>query len=199
MTDTLPSENRPALFLDRDGVINEERDYVHRIEDFMFIEGVFDLCRSAMAAGMSIVVVTNQAGIGRGYYSEDQFHALTGWMRDRFSEQDVVIDAVYFCPFHPDHGIGRYRLDSFDRKPNPGMILRAGDELGLSLGSSILVGDKASDISAARAANLGMAVLLAPPHVSVLPKPDLQAGSLREINKLLFELKTGIPTQPRSI
>lgn len=199
MTDTLPSEGCPALFLDRDGIINEEKDYVHRVEDFTFIDGIFDLCRSAMTAGMPIVVVTNQAGIGRGYYSEGQFLALTDWMQNRFFEQGVFIDAVYFCPFHPDHGVGKYRLDSFDRKPNPGMILRARDELGLSLGNSILVGDKASDISAARAANLGMAVLLAPPHISISPQPDLQAGSLREINKLIFELEPIISTRVRSV
>lgn len=193
MTDTLPSENRPALFLDRDGVINEEKDYVHRVEDFTFIDGIFDLCRSAMTAGMSIVVVTNQAGIGRGYYSEDQFWVLTDWMQDRFSENGIIIDAVYFCPYHPDHGVGKYRVDSFDRKPNPGMILQANEELGLSLKDSILVGDKASDIAAAKSANVGRAVLMASPHISVLPKPDLQAGSLREINELLFGSTTNMP------
>lgn len=190
---TLSSEKRPALFLDRDGVINEEKDYVHRVEDFTFIDGIFDLCRSAMAAGMAIVVVTNQAGIGRGYYSEDQFWVLTDWMQDRFSENGIIIDAVYFCPYHPDHGVGKYRADSFDRKPNPGMILQAKEGLGLSLKDSILVGDKASDIAAAKSANVGRTVLMAPPHISVLPKPDLQAGSLREINELLFGSTTNMP------
>lgn len=177
---------RPALFLDRDGIINVETNYVHRIEDFVFIDGIFDLCRNAAAAGMAIVVVTNQAGIGRGYYTEAQFHELSGWMRERFAEEGVVIDGVYFCPYHAEHGIGKYRAESFDRKPNPGMILRARDELGLSLENSILVGDKASDIAAARAAHVGRAVLMAPPHVAVSPKPDLQADSLSAINEMLF-------------
>lgn len=178
--------NRPALFLDRDGVINAEKDYVNRIDDFEFVDGIFDLCRSAVAIGMAIVVVTNQAGIGRGYYSEAQFLSVTEWMLSRFAEEGIVIDGVYYCPYHPEHGIGDYKADSFDRKPNPGMILRARDELGLSLDNSILVGDKSSDIAAARAASVGRAVLLAPSHASVSSVPDLQADSLYKINELLF-------------
>lgn len=177
---------RPALFLDRDGVINVEKNYVHRIEDFEFIDGIFDLCRGATAAGMAVVVVTNQAGIGRGHYSVDQFLVLTEWMCGRFSDAGVEIDAVYYCPHHPDHGLGKYRTDSFDRKPNPGMILRARDELNLSLENSVLVGDKASDIAAARAASVGRAVLLAAHAVAITPAPDIQAGSLRAITALLF-------------
>lgn len=176
----------PALFLDRDGVINVETNYVHRVEDFVFVDGIFDLCRSAVAVGMAIVVVTNQAGIGRGYYTETQFRALSDWMCERFAEEGISIDGVYYCPYHAEHGIGKYKADSFDRKPNPGMILRARDELGLLLEGSILVGDKASDIAAARAANVGRAVLMAPSHIDVSPKPDLQADSILAINEMLF-------------
>jgi len=179
---------RAALFLDRDGVINEERNYVCRIEDFTFIDGVFDLCRSAKLAGMAIVVITNQAGIGRGYYTKAQFHDLIKWMCDRFSEEGIDIDGVYYCPYHPVHGVGKYKIDSFDRKPNPGMILRARDELGLHLSDSILIGDKASDIAAAKAAGVGRTVLMAPPasSVSISPLPDLKIGALREAERLLF-------------
>lgn len=185
------SGNRPALFLDRDGVINVEKNYVNRIEDFEFIDGIFDLCRSAVAVGMAVVVVTNQAGIARGYYTEAQFLLVTEWMRNRFTDEGIVIDRVYYCPYHPEYGIGEYKADSFDRKPNPGMILRARDELGLSLDNSILVGDKASDIAAARAASVGRAVLLAPSHVSVSSVPDLQADSLYKINEALFGADSG--------
>lgn len=180
------SSKRPALFLDRDGVINVETNYVHCIDDFVFIEGIFDLCRSAVAAGMAIVVVTNQAGIGRGYYTEAQFHELSNWMRERFADEGIALGGVYYCPFHAEHGIGKYKVDSFDRKPNPGMILRARDELGLLLERSILVGDKASDIAAARAANVGKAVLMASSCVAISPQPDLQADSLYAINEMLF-------------
>ncbi|MDP1774220.1 MAG: HAD family hydrolase [Methylobacter sp.] len=180
------STKRPALFLDRDGIINVETNYVYRIDDFVFIDGIFDLCRNAMAVGMAIVVVTNQAGIGRGYYTEAQFHELSNWMCERFAEEGVAIDAVYYCPYHAVYGIGKYKVDSFDRKPNPGMILRARDELELLLEDSILIGDKASDIAAARAAKVGRAVLMASEHVVVTPKPDLQAESLSAINVMLF-------------
>jgi D-glycero-D-manno-heptose 1,7-bisphosphate phosphatase len=176
----------PALFLDRDGVINVETNYVYRIDDFVFIDGIFDLCRSAMANRMAIVIVTNQAGIGRGYYTEAQFHRLSDWMCECFTAEGIAVAGVYYCPYHPEHGIGDYKADSFDRKPNPGMILRARDELGLSLKDSILVGDKASDIAAAKAANVGRTVLMAPMHVVSSPKPDLQANSLPAINEMLF-------------
>lgn len=184
------SAKRAALLLDRDGVINVETNYVHCVEDFIFVDGIFDLCRSAVAADMAIVVVTNQAGIGRGYYTEAQFQALSDWMCERFAEEGIAIDGVYYCPYHAEHGVGKYKVDSFDRKPNPGMILRARDELGLSLEDSIFVGDKASDIAAARAAKVGKAVLLAPSHIDVSPEPDLQADTLRTINEMLFAQPT---------
>lgn len=188
MNSIVPSSftKKPALFLDRDGVINVEMNYVCRTDEFIFVDGIFDLCRKAVSAGMVIVVVTNQAGIGRGYYTEVQFQELSVWMCKCFTKEGIAIERVYYCPYHAEHGIGKYKVESFDRKPNPGMILRARDDLGLWLEGSILIGDKASDIAAARAASVGMAVLLAPPHVTVSPKPDLQADSLLAINEMLF-------------
>lgn len=179
-----PSRLRPALFLDRDGVINVEKNYVHRIEDFEFLDGIFDLCRAAAERNMPIVVVTNQAGIGRGYYSETQFLMLTDWMRARFEEMRAPVAAVYFCPSHPEHGVGEYRKESFDRKPNPGMFLRARDELGLDLGRSILIGDKASDIAAAKAAGVGLTVLLGADVENAAP--DRVVASLYEACEFLF-------------
>lgn len=180
---------RPALFLDRDGVVNVEKNYVHRVEDFEFIAGIFDLCRWATGDGMAIVVVTNQAGIARGYYTEEQYQELTRWMCERFLEQRVVINAVYHCPYHPEHGVGRYRRESFDRKPNPGMILRARDELDLDLEKSILVGDRISDIMAGQAAGVGRTALLCPDGTGEFPaksgRPDFCASSLREVMRLI--------------
>jgi len=141
-----------ALFLDRDGVINVERGYVHSRESFEFIPGIFDLCRAAESLGYLLVVVTNQAGIARGYYSESDFSALTDWMMDRFAEQNIQIARLYYCPFHPVFGVGKYKRDSPDRKPNPGMLLRAQSDLDLDLRSSFLIGDKLSDIQAGCAA-----------------------------------------------
>jgi D-glycero-D-manno-heptose 1,7-bisphosphate phosphatase len=141
-------------------VINVDRGHVCRRDDFEFVDGIFDLCRAFQQEGYLLVVVTNQGGIGRGYYSEQNFLALTGWMLSVFREQGISIAKVYYCPFHPEHGIGAYRLDSFDRKPNPGMLLRARDELQIDLEASVLVGDKESDIEAARRAGIGMSFWL---------------------------------------
>lgn len=184
-----PRNQRAALFLDRDGVINVEKSYVHRIQDFEFVEGIVDLCLHATSKGMAIVVVTNQAGIARGYYTEDEFQDLTRWMCERFAEQGVVIDAVYHCPYHPEHGVGTYQRESFDRKPNPGMILRARDELGLDLAQSVLIGDKYSDIAAGRSAGVGRTILLCvhendKSHAK-LSQADVQVLSLREASQYL--------------
>ena len=149
-----------ALFLDRDGVINVERGYVHRRESFEFIPGIFELCRAAQGLGYLLVVITNQAGIARGYYSESEFNNLTDWMMDQFAQKQVSIARLYYCPYHPALGVGQYKYDSPDRKPNPGMLLRAQSDLDLDLGSSILIGDKLSDIQAGCAAGVGTQILL---------------------------------------
>lgn len=150
---------RPALFLDRDGVINIDHAYVHKQDDFEFIDGIFDLCRQAKAFGYLIVVVTNQAGVGRGYYTEQDFAALTDWMCDIFSKEKAAIDKVYFCPTHPESTIERYRTESDFRKPAPGMILLAAEEFNINLPDSILVGDKLSDLEAGLAAGVGYNIL----------------------------------------
>lgn len=157
-----PPAVRAGLFLDRDGVINVDRRYVHRVDDFEFVPGIFDLCATALDLGYRLVVVTNQAGIGRGYYTEADFQALTAWMLDRFRVHQVDIAGVYHCPFHPTAGLGPYRRDSFDRKPNPGMLFKARDDLRLDLGRSVLLGDKSSDIAAGRAAGLAKLFRLDP-------------------------------------
>ena len=157
-------ETWPAIFLDRDGVINQERGYVHKIDEFHFIDGVFDACREMSKAGYRLIIITNQAGIARGYYTEDEFHHLTKWMLDEFRQHGVEIDDVYYCPHHPVHGVGKYRRDCDCRKPAPGMILRAAKEHSLDLRHSILVGDKATDIEAGRAAGIGCCVLVSSGH-----------------------------------
>ena len=152
---------RPALFLDRDGVINEDRGFIHRPADFDFIPGVFQACRAARDAGYLLVVVTNQSGIGRGFYSEEDFRRLTLWMCDRFHAEGAELVDVYFAPTHPVHGIGRYRRESADRKPGPGMLYRARDDHGIDLSASALVGDCETDIAAAQTAGLAHRILVA--------------------------------------
>ena len=149
-----------ALFLDRDGVINVDCPYVHSREEFQFYEGIFELCRAAQSLSYLLLVVTNQAGIARGYYTESDFLELTGWMLDRFAEQQVQIARVYYCPYHPVHGLGRYKYDSPDRKPNPGMLLRARTDFCLDLAESVLIGDKLLDMDAGKAAGVGTNILL---------------------------------------
>lgn len=148
-----------ALFLDRDGVINIDHAYVCKPDTFEFIDGIFELCRKAKELGYLIFVITNQAGIGRGYYTEQDFLTLTDWMIGEFKKQNVEIDKVYFCPSHPEHGIGKYKVDSPNRKPNPGMILQAKKEFDIDLARSILIGDKESDIQAGIAAGVAVNVL----------------------------------------
>lgn len=147
--------SRPALFLDRDGVINVDHGYVYTPERFDFIEGIFELVGAANHAGYLTIIITNQAGIGRGYYAEEDFHRLTDWMRVQFAMRAAQIDAVYFCPFHPEHGVGKYLQQSEYRKPAPGMLLQAQRDLDIDLKRSILVGDKKSDIEAGKYAGVG--------------------------------------------
>lgn len=151
-----------ALFLDRDGVINRDSGYTFKADGFVFIDGIFDLCRAAVRSGYLLIVVTNQAGVGRGYYSEQDFLTLTEWMRQRFIEEGAPVSDVFYCPYHPEHGVGRYKKDSFDRKPNPGMLLQAAAKHGLDLARSIMIGDKDSDMQAAKSAGAGTRCLYLP-------------------------------------
>jgi D-glycero-D-manno-heptose 1,7-bisphosphate phosphatase len=152
--------DRPAAFLDRDGVINEELNYVHRVEDFHFLPGVLATCRKFVEAGYLLVVITNQAGIARGYYDVPAFEILTQWMKARFAEAGAPLAGVYFCPHHPEGRIERLSIPCDCRKPAPGMILQAQRDLGLDLARSFLVGDKVSDIEAGRAAGVGRCFLV---------------------------------------
>ena len=122
-----------AVFLDRDGVINVNHGYVHDVKSFKFVDGIFEVARAAHYFGYTLVVVTNQSGIGRGYYSEQQFNQLTDWMCNKFLNEGAPIEKVYFSPFHPTAGIGAYRKDDVSRKPRPGMIHQAQREMNLNL------------------------------------------------------------------
>ncbi|WP_458396762.1 D-glycero-beta-D-manno-heptose 1,7-bisphosphate 7-phosphatase [Campylobacter sp.] len=146
-------EKIKALFLDRDGVINYDPGYVYRIEDFEFMPGIFEALAGFMALGYEIFVVTNQSGIGRGYYSEDDFAKLSKYMIDEFKSYGVEIKKIYHCPHTPSD-------DCNCRKPKPGMILQALDEFNISLKDSLMIGDKPSDLEAARKAGVKSGYLI---------------------------------------
>lgn len=146
--------HKKALFLDRDGVINVDYGYVCSAERTVFIDGIFDLCRAAESRGFIIVIVTNQAGIARGYYSEEEFYAYMAWMSAEFAKCGVSLSRVYHCPHHPSEGVGQYRVDCDCRKPMPGMILRAVADEAIDLTASAFIGDKMSDMEAGRLAGV---------------------------------------------
>ena len=149
-----------AVFLDRDGVINVDHGYVHKVENFDFMPGIFELCQQFNQLGYRLIIVTNQSGIGRGYYSEDDFLKLSDWMKAQFTANRSKIDAVYFSPYHPDKAKAPYLKKSECRKPAPGMLLQAIKDFDLDPGHCILIGDKETDIQAAKAAGIGRSVLL---------------------------------------
>jgi D-glycero-D-manno-heptose 1,7-bisphosphate phosphatase len=175
-----------ALILDRDGVINVNHGYVHRPQDCQFVDGIFDMVRAFAERGFLIVIATNQAGIGRGLYTEDDFQTFMTWMGEEFRRQGVEIAAVYHCPDHPTAGVGAYRRENTWRKPGPGMLLQAAKDLDLDLAASWCVGDKPSDMEAARAAGIGVGILFdpeAPDSAQVLQYR--RASSLLEVSRLL--------------
>lgn len=146
---------RPALFLDRDGVLNEDPGYVYRWEDFRWILGAMATVAAFNRAGWLVIVVTNQSGIGRGYYTEAEMHALHARMGEDLATVGGHIDAFYHAPDHPDAALDAYRHpDPPDRKPNPGMILRALSEWPIDREASLLIGDKPSDLEAALRAGI---------------------------------------------
>ena len=139
-----------ALFLDRDGVINKEINYLFRVEDFVFIDGIFEICDFYQKRGFTLIIVTNQAGIAKGMYTEQDYKILTEWMIAEFHRKVINIGKVYHCPHFPE-----ITGECLCRKPNPGMILQAQKEFELDLQNSILIGDKQSDFDAAKNAGIG--------------------------------------------
>lgn len=149
--------SRKAVFLDRDGVINKDKAYVGRWEDFEFIPGAIEGLRLLQGAGYVLVVVTNQSGLARGYYAEEQYQTLTAQMLAALRQCGVEVEGVYHCPHHPGGVISELSVVCDCRKPAPGMLIQAARELNLSMQDSLLIGDKPSDIQAARAAGVAKA------------------------------------------
>lgn len=174
----------PALFLDRDGVINADHGYVHTPDDTDWVPGIFDLCRRASELGMPRIVVTNQAGIARGLYTEASFRQYTTWMHGEFARRGTPLLATFYCPHHPQAGLGGLKVDCDCRKPGAAMLEAASRMYGIDLSTSVLVGDKVSDIQAGRAAGIGRCFLLR--DVSGLaPGGAVVVRSLEEVSEAL--------------
>ena len=142
-----------VIFLDRDGVINVDKGYVHKIEDFEFTKGAIKALKYFQSLGYILIIVTNQSGIARGYYTLKDFKKLTTWMKNRLKADGIEIKEVYFCPHSPDE-------KCLCRKPGPGMILKAAKDYDIDLKKSWMIGDKKSDIEAAKRAGIINTILI---------------------------------------
>ena len=160
---------KKAVFLDRDGVINEDSGYVSKISDFKFINGVFEALRGFKELGYLLIIVTNQSGISRGFYTLKDFENLNKFMLSEFEKNGIEIKKVYFCPHSPEENCEC-------RKPKAGMILAGIKEFDIDVSKSILIGDKPSDIEAANVANLGNAYQI-----------GKDGNSLKEIYEMIKE------------
>lgn len=138
-----------AVFLDRDGTINVEKNYLYRVEDFEFLPGVMEALKNFQEKGYLLVIITNQSGIARGYYTEDDFNKLNTWMLKKFQENGIEIAEVYYCPHHPDAIIEKYRIECDCRKPKLGMFYKAIEDLNIDINRSIAIGDKIRDCAIA--------------------------------------------------
>ena len=183
---------RRAVFLDRDGVLNHDRGYVSRPEDFEWLPGVMHALRALQRAGWALVVATNQSGIARGLYGPAEYANLTAWMHSELAQHGITLDAVLHCPHLPDAPLAAWRRQCDCRKPAPGMLRRAARDLGLELSACVMVGDKPTDIAAGRAAGVAACIRIADAidHLScdiADPPADFTCSSLAEAARWLLE------------
>jgi D-glycero-D-manno-heptose 1,7-bisphosphate phosphatase len=153
----MSSIKQKVVFLDRDGVINKDKNYLYKKEDFEFIDGVFEACQYFQKLGYQLIVVTNQSGIARGYYQEQDFQKLTQWMIEQFADKDIKILDVFFCPHGPESTCNC-------RKPKPGMLLEAKIKYNIDMEDSWILGDKEADVSAANASGIPNTILVKTGH-----------------------------------
>lgn len=183
---------RRAVFLDRDGVLNHDRGYVSRPEDFEWMPGVMHALRALRRAGWALVVTTNQSGIARGLYGPAEFANLTAWMHSELARHGITLDALYHCPHLADAPLAQWQRQCGCRKPLPGMLRRAARDLQLDLAACVMVGDKPSDILAGRAAGVAACIRIAEAidHASCDfgdPPADFTCANLGEAARWLLE------------
>ena len=146
-----------TIFLDRDGVINKEINYLHKIDDFEFIDGIFDVCLYFQSLGYKIIIITNQSGISRGYYTESDYQKVTQWMLNQFKYKNINILDIFHCPHGPDSNCDC-------RKPKPGMFLKAKAKHNTDMEKSWMIGDKERDTIAANSAGIDNTILVRSSH-----------------------------------
>lgn len=175
-----------VAFLDRDGVINLETNYLFKKSDFKYAPNSVEGMRGLINLGFKIIIVTNQSGIARGFYSEEDFHDLNTWMVSDLMKKKINIMDVFYCPHHPEAAIAQYRKDCFCRKPQPGMFLLAKEKYNLQMKNCILVGDKETDLLAGMRANVGQLFLVRTGHKI----PDsLMKASFQFLTNVVQKLK----------
>lgn len=137
-----------AIFLDRDGTINIDKGYLFKKEDFEFEENSIEALKRFIKLNFILIIVTNQSGIGRGYYTENDVEILNEYLIDYLLKKGIEIKKIYYCPHHPKEGTGNYKKECECRKPNPGMLLKGIKEFNIDISKSYMVGDKISDVIA---------------------------------------------------
>lgn len=151
---------RKVIFLDRDGTINIEKSYLHKWEDFEFEKNAIEGLKELKNLGYEFIVVTNQSGIGRGYYTEEDLVTLNNQMTEKLKEFGIEILECFYCPHHPEKGIGKYKVDCNCRKPNPGMLLEGIKKYDVDIENSFMIGDKKGDLEAGKKAGLKSILVL---------------------------------------
>ena len=151
---------KKAVFLDRDGTLNIDYGYVHDIDHFHFIEGIIEALKKLKEMGYLLVLVTNQSGIARGFFTEEQFLQLTEWMDWSLADRGVDLDGIYYCPHHPEAKFAEFKQDCDCRKPKSGMLLQAIEELKIDPSRSIMIGDKVDDLLAGKGAKINTNILV---------------------------------------
>ncbi|MHB8129118.1 MAG: D-glycero-alpha-D-manno-heptose-1,7-bisphosphate 7-phosphatase, partial [Mobilitalea sp.] len=176
-----------AAFLDRDGVINKDLHYIYKPDDIIFCEGIFNFTKLIQDLGYLIFIVTNQSGIGKGLYSENDFYHLSMWLERQFAEQHIHIQKTYFSGYDPSNNHSNNIYSVYDRKPNPGMIIKAQYEYNIDLSRSFLNGDKDTDIQAGLNARLPLNILINRKQNSYRNNDVCIVNSLKQAEKVLID------------
>ena len=174
--------SKKAIFLDRDGVVNKEVNYLFKIEDFEFIDGIFDACLYFQSLGYAIIIVTNQSGIARKYYTENDYQTLTKWMLRQFKDSGIEILNVFHCPHGPESTCEC-------RKPKPGMFLKAKDKHNTDMEKSWMIGDKERDTIAANSAGIDNTILIRSSHRIDEPNSNAKIilDSIQQVKQIITE------------